>query len=319
MIIIVRVSLEELDILCMEAHNNCGGFMRDRRDFLKVMLGGAVAATAVPVSGAVHEDSESSGIGRQSLRIVHIGDPQFGFCDNGWPERSFDKFKENYALDLAAFERVAETVDRSGCDLVLISGDMTQNPEHVTREWPELIKRFRVPVVVTPGNHDMGGKVRKKNVERFNSVFGRDYRAFDIKGWRIIAGNTQYWHDTADAEGERAKYEEWVRSELSNAAKYNGKVVLMGHIPPFAYRFNEGSNHENYPHEGRKERLEMYLKAGAMFYLSGHMHRLCTRGYKDLTVLSAEATCFNYDCRPLGFRVFDVRDNFSYSWDFVKV
>ena len=293
--------------------------MSDRRDFLKLMLGGAAAATTAPMAGAVRGGSASSGSGKLSLRIVHIGDPQFGFCDGGWPERSADRFTENYALDLANFEKVVRALDKVDCDLVLISGDMTQKSKDVTKEWPELIKRFRVPVVVTPGNHDMGGKVRKENVERFNSVFGRDYRAFGIKGWRIIAGNTQYWYDTADAEEERAKYKEWVRSELSNAAKYNGKVVLMGHIPPFAYRFNEGSNHENYPLDGRKERLEMYLKAGARFYLSGHMHRLCVRGYRDLTVLSAEATCFNYDCRPLGFRLFEVFDDFSYSWNFVKV
>ena len=293
--------------------------MRDRREFLKFMFGGTVATTTVPIAGAEQRDSASSARGKPSLRIAHIGDPQFGFCDGGWPERSADRFRENYALDLANFEKVVLALDKVDCDLVSISGDMTQRPKDVTKEWPELIKRFKVPVVVTPGNHDMDSKVRKENIERFNSVFGRDYRAFDIKGWRIIAGNTQYWYDTVDAEEERATYKDWALSELSNAAKYNGKVVLMGHIPPFAYRFNEGSNHENYPLDGRKERLEMYLKAGARFYLSGHMHRLCVRGYRDLTVLSAEATCFNYDCRPLGFRLFEVFDDFSYSWSFVKV
>lgn len=255
---------------------------------------------------------------RPALRIAHIGDPQFGFCDNNQPDRTEEKFEENYRRDLLQFERVARAVNRKDCDLVLISGDMTQKPEHVIDEWPELLKLFKAPVVVTPGNHDMGNNVLKANLERFKSVFGEDYRAFDLNGWRIIAGNTQFWYDTIDAASEKSAYEEWVAAELENAKKYGGRVILAGHIPPFAYCYNEDSSHENYPLDGRAGRLESYLAANVRFYLSGHMHRLCARGYKSLSVLTAEATCFNYDMRPPGFRMFEVADDFSYTWKFCE-
>lgn len=55
------------------------------------------------------------------------------------------------------------------------------------------------------------------------------------------------------------------------------------------------------------------------FYFSGHQHRLAVRGYKNLVILGAEATCDNFDIRPQGFRMFEVNDDFSYSWNFVEV
>ena len=60
-------------------------------------------------------------------------------------------------------------------------------------------------------------------------------------------------------------------------------------------------------------------KAGARFYLSAHQHRLVVRGYGDLVFLGAEAACDNFDHRPRGFRLFEVRDDFSYSWNFIEL
>ena len=57
----------------------------------------------------------------------------------------------------------------------------------------------------------------------------------------------------------------------------------------------------------------------ARFYLAGHMHRLSVRGYRGLTILTAEGLSLNFDQRPFGFRVFQVADDFSYSWNFHPV
>ena len=46
------------------------------------------------------------------------------------------------------------------------------------------------------------------------------------------------------------------------------------------------------------------------------MHRLCLRGYRGLTILSAESLSRNFDARPFGFRVFQIADDFSYTWNF---
>ena len=38
-----------------------------------------------------------------------------------------------------------------------------------------------------------------------------------------------------------------------------------------------------------------------------------------MTILSGEAMCDNFDKRPIGFRMFEVNDDFTYSWNFITI
>lgn len=284
----------------------------DRRSFLKNLA-------AVPLVGAAKAAAGASAPAG-SLRIAHFCDPQFGFSTRNpamkWraPEHS----KKNYGEDLARCERMIDKVNAVRPDLVLFGGDMTQNARDVANEWPELLKRLVVPWMVTPGNHDMGNNVTRENLDRFRTVFGRDREARDVKGWRIVAGNSQLWFKT-EAEDEQASYEAWVAEELEKAKSYRGRVILASHVPPFAFSYDEKDSYDSCPRSTRIRRLESYVDAGARFYLAGHMHRFAARGYKNLEILNAEAGCDNFDLRPQGFRMFEVRDDFSYSYEFVEV
>jgi 3',5'-cyclic AMP phosphodiesterase CpdA len=271
----------------------------------------AVAATA---------DSMPPAEGKSRLRIAHLGDPQFGFI-TGRPSmkhRAKERFEENYRGDLERLERALARVNELKPDLVVFGGDMTQNPADLVKEWPSLLKRLQVPFVVTPGNHDMGNRLTFENLERFRKVFGRDRAAVDVKGWRVIAGNSQFWHKT-EAKDEQAEYEAWVKAELEEAKSRNGRVILATHIPPFAFASDEKNSYDNYPLAGRAARLEAYAASGARFFLTAHLHRLSVRGYKDLTMLGVEALCANFDARPPGFRLLEVADDFSYSWNFIAI
>ena len=203
-------------------------------------------------------------------------------------------------------------------DLALISGDMTHRGTDIVRDWPRLLSMFKVPVVATPGNHDMCQRIEREILDWYNAIFGRDYGAMDVNGWRIVFGNTQYWLETGEKELQ-ARYEEWLAAELERAKTMDGRVVLAGHNAPFAYRPDEEDGYENCPKASRFARLDAYLAAGARFYLAGHMHRLCVRGWRGLTILGAESMSLNFDGRPFGFRVFKVADDFSYSWNFIAV
>ena len=278
-------------------------------------LGGIVAAVA-----ATADSMPSAPRGKPTLRIAHLGDPQFGFI-TGRPSmkhRAKDRFEENYRADLRRLERALARVNELKPDLVVFGGDMTQNPADLVKEWPALLKRLQVPFVVTPGNHDMGNRLTFENLERFRKVFGRDRAAVDVKGWRIIAGTSQFWHKT-EAKDEQAEYEAWVKAELEEAKSRNGRVILATHIPPFAFASDEKNSYDNYPLVGRAARLEAYAASGARFFLTAHLHRLSVRGYRDLTMLGVEALCANFDARPPGFRLLEVADDFSYSWNFIAV
>lgn len=278
-------------------------------------LGGMVAAVAATANGV-----PSAPEGKSTLRIAHLGDPQFGFI-TGRPSmkhRAKERFEANYRGDLERLERALARVNELKPDLVVFGGDMTQNPADLVKEWPALLKRLQVPFVVTPGNHDMGNRLTFENLERFRKVFGRDRAAVDVKGWRVIVGNSQFWHKT-EAKDEQAAYEAWVKAELEEAKSRNGRVILATHIPPFAFASDEKNSYDNYPLAGRAARLEAYAASGARFFLTAHLHRLSVRGYRDLTMLGVEALCANFDARPPGFRLLEVADDFSYSWNFVVV
>ena len=244
-----------------------------------------------------------------SLTIAHIGDPQLGFISGS--EDPETKYRE----DLARMERVIGEVNKLRPDVALISGDMTHKGTDIVRDWPRLLSLFTVPVIATPGNHDMCQRLEREALDRYNAIFGRDYGTMDVNGWRIIFGNTQYWLETDETESQ-TRYNEWLDAELERANEMNGRVILAGHNAPFAYKSDEPDGYENCPKKSRFARLDAYLAAGARFYLAGHMHRLCVRGYRGLTILTAESLSLNFDNRPFGFRVFEVADDFTYSWNF---
>ena len=279
-----------------------------RRSFSCGLLGiGALAGATPPAE-------------RGTLRIVHLCDPQFGFSTGreSMKWRAAEHFRKNYAEDLARCERAIDRINAAKPDLLLFGGDMAQNAADVEKDWPRLLERVRVPWMVTPGNHDMGNRVTMENLDRFRRMFGRDHDARDIKGWLIIAGNSQFWRPT-DLKAEQSAYELWIRDELERAKAYGGRVVLATHIPPFASAEDERDSYDNCPTSLRTKRLEAYVAAGARFMLTAHQHRLVVRGYKQLTILGAEALCANFDMRPCGFRILDVNPDFSYSWNFVEV
>ena len=247
-----------------------------------------------------------------ALTIAHIGDPQLGFTLGG--EDPEAKYRE----DLARMERVIAEVNRLKPDVALISGDMAHRGADIVRDWPRLLSLFTVPVVATPGNHDMCQRLEREALDWYNAIFGRDYGAMDVNGWRIIFGNTQYWLET-DEKRLQTRYGEWLATELERAKEMGGRVIIAGHNAPFAYKPDEPDGYENCPLATRYRRLDAYLAVGARFYLAGHMHRLCVRGYRGLTILSAESLSLNFDGRPFGFRVFRIDDDFTWSWNFHPV
>lgn len=89
--------------------------------------------------------------------IAHISDLHFG------------------AEDPVIVEGLIDALRESSCDLVIASGDFTMAARHDEfRRAAEMLRRIRVPVVATPGNHDIPAH---NVVERFSRPFAR-YRRY---------------------------------------------------------------------------------------------------------------------------------------------
>ena len=122
---------------------------------------------------AVTVGASTGALGRRDgeLLIAHCTDPQFGM---GYPRAGKLSTEEGYKYDLDRCLSEIEIINGLDPDLVCITGDMMHSGPNLSRDWPRLIKMFHPPVVVAPGNHDVGNRVTAASVERFRSVFGYD-------------------------------------------------------------------------------------------------------------------------------------------------
>lgn len=255
----------------------------------------------------------------EGLVIAHCGDPQVGFCTRRAEyNRLPSAFRENYRADMMLLEAEIERLNDLRPDLVYFAGDMMQNPTDIPKEWPRLLKKIKSPVIVTPGNHDMGNNLTAANEDRFAAVFGYSYKTVVAKGWRFIATNSQYWMPTEE-KGRLGKYREWLKGELNAARAGTEPVIVAGHIPPFAHALDEKDGYSNCPKAERTAFLDACLAAKARLYLAGHTHACAAHGYRGLEILNAETTCCNFDFRPFGFRMLKLSADGNYSWNFVEV
>lgn len=281
----------------------------DRRAF----LAGSIAVGADCLAGTAGNGS-AAGV----VRIAHVGDPQFAFC--GWRhsrEERQARHEEFYAADLARTEKAIASVNAAKPDLVIISGDMTDRPEDLTRDWPRLLAKFTVPVIAVPGNHDMGGKATRANYDRFRSVFGTDHLVRRLGRFSIIAANSQFSRETDELDRERKEHNDWFFDELS-AAKNAGLVPIVAtHICPFVHRAGEDDNYESYPKgDGFREKvLAACAAAGVKFWLGGHTHAAYLHMHGELTVLNAQSLCGNFDASPFGWRLLTIDPSGDWSWN----
>ena len=88
------------------------------------------------------------------LKILHSADWHLEGAYTGFSPRIQSRLK---ALQKEIPRRVGELLAREKCDLVLLAGDLFDKP-HPQRQTVEALKaelaRWRVPVCISPGNHD---------------------------------------------------------------------------------------------------------------------------------------------------------------------
>ena len=256
--------------------------------------------------------------GYGEILIAHCTDPQLGM---GLPRGGKDGKRptpEGYENDLRRCLSEIDVINGIGPDIVCITGDMANAAKDLTKDWPRLLKMYNPPLIVAPGNHDVGQSLTADTVARFKAVFGYDYRAVSVRGWRIIAVNSMYWRPNG-APTLRAEHDEWLSREFAEARNRGEKVLVAAHLPPFVKDPRERDSYENQPLEGRLARLDAFVDAGVKFYLAGHTHRFSQNAYRGMPILNAETTSWNFDNRPFGFRLLRIRPDLSYDYDFVSI
>eukprot|EP00747_Dinoflagellata_sp_TGD_P168254 gnl/TRDRNA2_/TRDRNA2_194200_c0_seq1.p1 gnl/TRDRNA2_/TRDRNA2_194200_c0~~gnl/TRDRNA2_/TRDRNA2_194200_c0_seq1.p1 ORF type:complete len:389 (-),score=80.93 gnl/TRDRNA2_/TRDRNA2_194200_c0_seq1:15-1181(-) len=208
--------------------------------------------------------------------FVQLADPQIGmFHGNASWEEELDMIR-----------LAVQHVNRLKPRFVLISGDL-QNAfpigpgsdfEAGRRQVADLKEVLRevddaIPLVVLPGNHDIGQKPTPKEVDDYITHWGDDYFAFWVGGVYFVVINSQYYMDGSETQDRRAEQDRWLEAELQAVAEKSARhVVVLSHVPPFVGEPGEKQGWANWELEPRERILRMAGAANARLWLSGHYH-----------------------------------------------
>lgn len=242
-----------------------------------------------------------------TLRIAHVCDPQLGFYG-----------PEKFEYDLDAFRREIAIINDMRPDIVLIAGDMVNKMDSADiATFKEAASALKVPVVYTPGNHDLTEPVSAKGLKRYRDAFGADFSTTDCKGRSIISINSMLLR--GGPADEVAAHEAKFDKALREASEADKPVIILSHVPPFKTDIDEEDEYFNLHKDSRRSLLTKVAEAGCRLWLAGHTHMTAHNEYGGVHILNAENTSANFDYRPRGFRLLTVAPDGEFTWDFVGI
>lgn len=166
-------------------------------------------------------------------------------------------------------------------DAVLLSGDIGENPE-AWEKTRSILKRLKAPLYYVPGNHD----VHSSDVDRYRSVFGKDYYTFRVKDVELVVIDSQLLgnFDSYDAkrpqplpsqtEEESERMLDWL-AHVRGADDMRAAHTIIGvqHIPVFHDRgFPDPKPYWVISDPYRSQEMKLLHQLGIKHMLVGHWH-----------------------------------------------
>lgn len=172
---------------------------------------------------------------------------------------------------------LARWIEASGADIVVHTGDLTidgADQEEDIRFSMDLMRQLSVPVLIVPGNHDVGHysdmhqPVNEARLARWRELAGPDRWVSDHGNWRLIGLNSLLigFDDVVDEEQFA-----WLAEQLEGR---NGrKVAIFAHKPLFVDDVGEGdTGYWSIRPEQRRRLLDLFSANDVMLHASGHLH-----------------------------------------------
>lgn len=184
---------------------------------------------------------------------------------------------EDQALYKGHLDQVITQVNQAKVDVVLIAGDLTQGGKAQDQaDFQAQIRGFTVPVLVVPGNHDIGnkttseqpGSVTTQRIAAFEKAHGPSFWSDTRFGVRIVGINSPLLGSGLPQEAEQ-----WAFLDKELARPSPLPTLLLTHYPLFTKTPGEpGGVYWNIEPEPRKRLLAALKQGGVKTVLSGHLH-----------------------------------------------
>lgn len=241
----------------------------------------------------------------ESFTFVQLCDPQLGFG-------------ASYEQDVNSFKLAVRQINELKPDFVVICGDMVNTfDDKSLKDFNDIKAGLKVQCYCCPGNHDVGNEPTVESLNKYRSIFGKDYFSFEHKGYTFVVTNTNIWKVTV--EGESQKQDTWLKQTLEAARDKKTPLFIIGHHPLYVRAPDEPDGYNPIPLVKRKELLDLYVNCGVVAVLSAHTHRFVANEYKGIQLLTGETISRNTDRRPLGFRLWHVEAPDSIKNEFVPL
>jgi len=181
-------------------------------------------------------------------------------------------------------ERLINEVNSSRPDLLVLSGDLTDRglafEYQEAKSWTD---RFKVPMLVTPGNHDS----RNVGYVHFEELYGSRYRILRLPGVHIVAADSSE-PDLDEGRIGRSIYP-WLHEALDAAAAGDLKVfVTHHHLLPVP-----GAGRERNILQDAGDLLKILVDHGVELVLNGHKHVPWVWRFENMLIVNAGTATTN--------------------------
>lgn len=224
--------------------------------------------------------------GQKPFFFVQLTDTQLGFYN---ADKDFIREEEQVRQLVGAINRLRPS-------FLVITGDLVndKDDEGQLAAFGELCRLIdpKIPLYLTPGNHDVGNEASEREVQRYIGRYGYDRFSFRRNRCRVIGINTTVIK-AGTPERERAEFR-WLEQQLRQSMRDRHRIVV-GHHPFFVGTPDEEDAYDNIPQRLRFRYLELLDRYDVELVLAGHLHR-CAEGRYRNTVFSTAGAAG----RPLG-------------------
>ncbi|CAH8500402.1 unnamed protein product [Schistosoma turkestanicum] len=214
------------------------------------------------------------------FRFVVIADPQLGLLEQYVEKRPRP---HHWDREVKLVSRAVNIINRL-CPkpaFVVICGDLVNDqpggPDRCkqTSDLLNVLSHLNsdIPLIVLPGNHDVGDCPDASSVQDYTSVWGDDYFTFIFNRTRFIVLNTQYLMNNSKCASSADEFRQWFNDQLSAKNEDFDMSVVFQHVPFFLEDINESDHYFNVPKDYRKEFVNQLYQHKIYYAFSGHLHK----------------------------------------------